>query len=268
MRGPSQERGIGLRLTRKTQSASSEFMLGRRESLESYTPMQFTQTYNVDSRWSLQASLGRHLATQETLAMRMGGMKDRVSLGSSYQLSRLDQITLELASERYRVQSGARVGSGNHAMLQYLHTYRSEAPTLQFGAFTSWHRYSRTDPALLQGRDAAILGYLPAFNDPTIDYLLPRSFRFSGLQMMFNTGYEQQYTRAAALCQPGPDAPQHQRRGLRAGHGPGHQPVRRGPPRAGPEPVQVGHQHRGQYPRAVAHLPPPLLIRRLQGAFP
>ncbi|MGE8401789.1 MAG: tetratricopeptide repeat protein [Delftia tsuruhatensis] len=196
VRGPSQERGIGLRLTRKTQSASSEFMLGRRESLESYTPMQFTQTYNVDSRWSLQASLGRHLATQETLAMRMGGMKDRVSLGSSYQLSRLDQITLELASERYRVQSGARVGSGNHAMLQYLHTYRSEAPTLQFGAFTSWHRYSRTDPALLQGRDAAILGYLPAFNDPTIDYLLPRSFRFSGLQMMFNTGYEQQYTRA------------------------------------------------------------------------
>jgi len=151
-------------------------MLGRRESLESYTPMQFTQTYNVDSRWSLQASLGRHLATQETLAMRMGGMKDRVSLGSSYQLSRLDQITLELASERYRVQSGARVGSGNHAMLQYLHTYRSEAPTLQFGAFTSWHRYSRTDPALLQGRDAAILGYLPAFNDPTIDYLLPRSY--------------------------------------------------------------------------------------------
>src|SRR5256885_15565151 len=89
--------------------------------------MQFTQTYNVDSRWSLQASLGRHLATQETLAMRMGGMKDRVSLGSSYQLSRLDQITLELASERYRVQSGARVGSGNHATLQYLHTYRSEA---------------------------------------------------------------------------------------------------------------------------------------------
>ena len=78
MRGPSQERGIGLRLTRKTQSASSEFMLGRRESLEGYTPMQFTQTYNVDSRWSLQASLGRHLATQETLAMRMGGMTLRL----------------------------------------------------------------------------------------------------------------------------------------------------------------------------------------------
>jgi hypothetical protein len=196
VRSPSSERGLGLRLTRKTQSSTSEFMLGRRESLDSYTPMQFTQTYNVDSRWSLQASLGRHMATQETLAMRMGGMKDRVALASTYQLSRLDQLTLELASERYRVQTGARVGSGNHAMLQYLHTYRSEAPTLQFGAFTSWHRYSRNDPALLQGRDAAILGYLPPFNDPTIDYLLPRSFRFSGLQMMINTGYEQQYTRA------------------------------------------------------------------------
>ncbi|CAB5665580.1 Uncharacterised protein [Delftia tsuruhatensis] len=196
VQGPSSEQGVGLRLTRRTAAGSSEFLLGRRESLEGYTPMQFSQTYNVDSRWSLQASLGRHLATQETLAMRMGGMKDRVALGTTYQLSRLDQVSLELASERYRVQSGARVGSGSHATLQYLHTYRSEAPSLQFGAFTSWHRYSRNDPALLQGRDAAILRYLPPGSDPGIDYLLPRSFRFSGLQMMVNSGYEQQYTRA------------------------------------------------------------------------
>src|SRR5258706_7513578 len=47
-------------------------------------------------------------------------------------------------------------------------------------------------------RDWSVTGVqtcaLPIY--PTIDYLLPRSFRFSGLQMMFNTGYEQQYTRA------------------------------------------------------------------------
>jgi hypothetical protein len=196
VRAPSSERALGLRLTRKTQASSTEFMLGRRESLDGYTPMQVSHTYQLDSRLSLNASLGRDLVTQETLAMRMGGMKDRASVGASYQLSRLDQVSLELATERYRVQTGARVGSGRHALLQYLHTYRSEAPMLQFGAFTSWHGYSRNDPALLGGADAAILRYLPAGNAPTIDYLLPRSFRFSGLQALFNMGYEQQYTRA------------------------------------------------------------------------
>ena len=196
VRSPSSERGVGLRLTRKTQAATSEFMLGRRESLDGYTPMQFSQTYRLDNRLSLQASLGRDLVTQETLAMRMGGMKDRASFGASYQLSRLDQITLEFAAERYRVQTGARVGSGNHTQLQYLHTYRSEAPLLQFGAFTSWHSYRRDDPALLEGANAAILRYLAPGEVPSIDYLLPRSFRYSGLQVMANMAYEQQYSRA------------------------------------------------------------------------
>lgn len=196
VRSPSSERGFGLRLTRKTQASTSEFMLGQRESLDSYTPMQFSYSHQVDSRLSLQASLGRDLVAQETLALRMGGMKERAAVGATYRLSRLDQINLELASERYRVQTGARVGSGSHATLQYLHSYRSEAPLLQFGAFTSWRSYSRRDPALLGGADAAILRYLPAGDIAGLDYLLPRSFRYSGLQILANMAYEQQYSRA------------------------------------------------------------------------
>ncbi len=196
VRSPSSERGIGMRLTRRTQGSTSEFMLGHRNSLDSYTPMQFTYGREIDSRLGLQVSLGRDLVTQETLAMRMGGMKDRLAVGATYRLSRLDQFSLELAAERYHVQTGARVGSGRHAMLQYLHTYRSEAPMLQFGAFTSWHGYSRRDPSLLAGADAAILRYLPGGQPPSIDYLLPRSFSYSGLQVLANMAYEQQYSRA------------------------------------------------------------------------
>jgi len=133
---------------------------------------------------------------QDSLAMRMGGMKDRASMGTTYQLSRQDQLGLEFASERYFVQTGARVGSGRHTTLQYTHTYRSEAPNIEFGAFTSWHSYSRTDPALLTGRDASILRYLPNETTPSIDYLLPNNFRFSGLQISTNMRYSQDYTRS------------------------------------------------------------------------
>lgn len=196
VQAPSSERGIGLRLTRKTQESRSEFMLGRRESLESYTPMQVSHMQSVGNRWSVQASLGRNLQAQETLPMRMGGMKDRVAVGASYQLSRLDQLSLEFAADRYRLQTGTRIGSGNHTTLQYTHTYRNEAPMIQFGAFTSWHRFSRSDPALLGGRDAAVLRYLPAGEVPGMDYLLPGNFRFSGIQVSTNMHYAQEYSRA------------------------------------------------------------------------
>lgn len=128
--------------------------------------------------------------------MRMGGMKDRAAVGATYRLSRLDQLSLEYAHERFHVQTGARVGLGNQTTLQYTHSYRSEAPMVQFDAFTSWHRYSRNNPGELSGRDAAVLRYLPPGSDAGIDYLLPGNFRFSGVRISANMPYAQEYSRA------------------------------------------------------------------------
>ena len=193
---PSSEHAIGLRLRRITQSSTTDFLMGERRSLDTYHPVQASHSRSFGNRWTLRGSLGKDLSMQDSLAMRMGGMKDRASMGATYQLSRQDQLGLEFASERYFVQTGARVGSGRHTTLQYTHTYRSEAPNIEFGAFTSWHSYSRTDPASLTGRDASILRYLPNETTPSIDYLLPNNFRFSGLQISTNMRYSQDYTRS------------------------------------------------------------------------
>lgn len=190
------ERGVSLRLTRKLPSSTTEFMLGRRESLGSYTPVQLSHSYQVDNRLSLQLSLGRDLPTQDTLELRMGGMKDRLAVGATYRLSRLDQVSLELAAERYRVQTGESLGSGRHAMLQYLHTYRSEAPLVQWGGFTSWHGYSQRDASPREGGDAGAPREPSPGEAQAVDYRLPRSFRYSGLQLLLNMGYAQQYSRA------------------------------------------------------------------------
>ena len=196
VRLPSSERGTSLRLRRASQNASTDLLIGERRSLGTYNPMQLTHNQSFGNRWSVQGSLGTELSMQDTLAMRMGGMKDRAALGATYQISRLDRIGLEMAGERYFVQSGGgRVGSGQHTTLQYTHTYRSEAPSLEFGAFTSWHSYSRMSPSALNGRNAEILRYLPAGSSASSDYLLPGSFRFSGVQVSTNMRYAQDYTR-------------------------------------------------------------------------
>ena len=196
VRLPSSERGTSLRLRRASQNASTDLLIGERRSLGTYNPMQLTHNQSFGNRWSVQGSLGTELSMQDTLAMRMGGMKDRAALGATYQISRLDRIGLEMAGERYFVQSGGgRVGSGQHTTLQYTHTFRSEAPSLEFGAFTSWHSYSRMSPSALSGRNAEILRYLPADSSPNADYLLPGNFRFSGIQVSTNMRYSQDYTR-------------------------------------------------------------------------
>lgn len=193
---PSSEHGAGLRLRRLSPKASTELMLGERRSLGTYHPVQLSHSLLFDNRWTLDASIGKELSMQDTLAMRMGGMKDRLALGATYQFSRQDRLGLEVAGERYSVQTGgSRIGSGQHATLQYTHSYRSETPSLEFGVFTSWHRYSRTDPASLSGPQLDIFRYLPAGSSAGSDYLLPGNFRFSGIQVSTDTRYAQDYTR-------------------------------------------------------------------------
>ncbi len=197
VRAPSSESGIGMTLKRKTQGASSEFMLARHGSLGTYTPIQVSHTQELDNRLSVHGSLGKSLPTFDSLAMRMGGMRNNWTLGANYQLSRLDQLSLEFASDDYRLQTtGRRVGRGEHTTLQYTHVYRNEAPIVQLGAFTSWHRFSRRHPGAFTGSDASILRYLPQGSAPGIDYLLPGRFRFSGLQASINMHYAEEYSRA------------------------------------------------------------------------
>lgn len=193
---PSSEHGVGLRLRRTTQSGNTDFLIGERRSLGTYNPLEITHSQSFGNRWTVQGSIGTELSMQDTLSMRMGGMKDRVALNATYQLSRQDRLGLEMAGERYFVQTGGvRVGSGQHTTLQYTHTYRSEAPSLEFGAFTSWHSYSSMSPSALSGHAAEILRYLPAGSTAGSDYLLPGNFRFSGVQVSTNMRYSQDYTR-------------------------------------------------------------------------
>ena len=90
--------------------------------------------------------IGMQLPTQESTVLRMAGMKDRAGISLRYQISRLDQITMEHWRDNYKLQTGGVLGTGRHSSLTYTHTYRVEAPSLEFGAFWSQHAYNRRDP--------------------------------------------------------------------------------------------------------------------------
>jgi hypothetical protein len=82
----------------------------------------------IDNRLRLRLEAGRQLPTEETTAMRLGGMKDRLGVGLTYQPTRLDTVSLEHFRDRYHLQTGADIGRGHTTTLQYMHALRGERP--------------------------------------------------------------------------------------------------------------------------------------------
>ncbi|MEG2816066.1 MAG: tetratricopeptide repeat protein [Comamonas sp.] len=191
------ERGIDAYLRWKNASSSATFRAGRRESLDTYTPLQLQWEQRIDNRLRLRLEAGHELPTDETTALRMGGMKDRLGVGVTYQPTRLDSISLDHFRDRYHLQTGADIGRGHATTLQYMHALRSETPSLDVGAFWSTFSFSERNLQSLSGRQLDILRYLP--DSPTsvpANYLLPESFQYYGVVISTNQRFMEEYTRA------------------------------------------------------------------------
>ena len=194
---PSSEDALQAELRWQYPNGSTLLRIARRESLTGYTPLQLEQELRLDNRLTLRLDVGTQLPTQESLVLRMGGMKDRLGASLRYQPTRLDQFMVEHWRDRYQLQTGGHLGSGHHTALSYTHTYRLDAPTVDVGAFWSNHAYRRHDPAGLAGADLAYLRYLPPQSLPAgASYFLPDNFSFYGIQLTTNMRFERDYTRA------------------------------------------------------------------------
>ncbi|ABM31639.1 tetratricopeptide repeat protein [Paracidovorax citrulli] len=192
---PPDESVFDARLQWRHADGETTLRAGRRVSFQPYTPVQIEHEQRIDNRLSLRMELGFQLPSQESLALRIAGMKRRAGASLRYQATRLDRFVLEYADERYRLQTGADLGSGRHTTLSYVHTYRQEAPLLEFGAFWSRHDFSRTDIFSLAPRDREFQRYLLPGIVPGPDYFLPESFTYYGLQVSTNMRYEEEYSR-------------------------------------------------------------------------
>jgi hypothetical protein len=192
---PPDESVFDARLHWRHPDGETTLRAGRRVSFQAYTPVQIEHEQRIDNRLTLRMELGFQLPSQESLALRIAGMKNRAGVSVRYQATRLDRFSIEYANDRYRLQTGTGLGSGRHTTLSYTHTYRQEAPLLEFGAFWSRHDFSRNDIFSLSPRDQEFRRYLLPGIEPGQDYFLPESFSYYGLQVSTNMRYEEEYSR-------------------------------------------------------------------------
>lgn len=193
---PPDETALQARLRWRHPDGETTFMAGQRRSFDRYTPVEVEHEQRIDNRLQLRMSLGLDLPSQESLALRVAGMKDRASVAARYQATRQDSVTITLWGERYQLQTGGLLGTGRHASVYYTHSYRQDAPQLDLSLFWSRHRFERSDLMLLSARDEGYRRFLPPGADgPGVDYFLPNGFSFYGLQLSTNLRQEQEYTR-------------------------------------------------------------------------
>ena len=193
------EQYSGVKLNWRHDDGMTTFLAEQRDSFARYTPLQIAHEQRIDNRLTLLADLGTQLPAQDTLPLRIAGMKDRAALSLRYRPTRLDQLVVEYADERYKLQTGADLGSGRHTTFTLSHAYRQEVRDLEFSAFWSSHQYDqRTDTSGWSNRDLTYLKYMPAGSPPPgASYFLPDNFNFYGLRVSTDERYEEQYTRAA-----------------------------------------------------------------------
>lgn len=197
IRNPPAEELLEARLHWKHLDGETVIHAANRRGVVATTPLQITHEQRLDNRLTLLADMGVRLPTEESLPLRVAGMKTRVGVSLRYQATRQDQFLLTHAGERYQLQTGTELGSGRHSALQYTHTYRQDAPSLEWSAFWSAHAYQRNTLAGLDPIAMGVPGLLqPDTTELGPNYFLPDNFRFYGVELSTNTRYAQDYTRA------------------------------------------------------------------------
>lgn len=170
--------------------------LDRRTSLESYTPVKLVHELRIDDRLSFVGTLGLNQPAQETLPLRIAGMKDFASLQVTYKPTRSESVSLEYWRNRYQLQSGLSLGDSSHFRVTGIHLYRQERRDLELMAFWSAHRFNRREEALAEAmNDPHFASIIPENVEPAVNYLIPDSFNFYGLRIATDLRLETEYTR-------------------------------------------------------------------------
>ncbi|MDP2882999.1 MAG: tetratricopeptide repeat protein [Azonexus sp.] len=196
IRNVPDEHFTSLRINWQRDEGMTTLLAEKRHSLSDYTPLQIEHEHRIDNRLSLRIGLGQHLVSQESAALRVAGMKDRVAFTLSYQPTRRDRISFEQFFERYAVQTGSPVGRGAHSTVTVSHALRQESRDLEISAFWSTRRFNRettfSDPALAPLLPTGIANV----SELQPSFFLPDNFDFYGIRLSTDVRYERQYTRA------------------------------------------------------------------------
>lgn len=187
---PAQDRSVDWIAQYQTQNTQWKGTVGWREGLTTFTAFRLDGLLGQVGPLGTELSIGRNQPANETPQLRVGGVKDLVSIGGNWRLTQRQYVRARVEGDRFYGQDRSFLGSGVVVDGEVGHRFRVEYPDYTIRVIGTYARYNAS------GTPGALLGrLLPPDTAPTADQFVPRSFAQYGVLFGFGTDYLDRYTR-------------------------------------------------------------------------
>lgn len=186
---PASIRTARLGGTMRHAGGSAELYAGFREALYTHLQAGLLGDWKLTSRSTLETALMVGTESDESLGLKIGGMKDELRLGLQHGFTPRDTLLLRLSGSILRDQQWRRLGTRGSLEAELTHRILFTGPDTTLRLFSGYHSFNRgPDPV---GRTALLI---PAQQRPTSGsaYYVPESFAQAGLGLL--VGEEARYT--------------------------------------------------------------------------
>lgn len=188
---PAQDRSVDWISQYRTQDAQWKGTVGWRQGLASFTTFRLDGLLGQTGPVVTELSVGRNQPASETPQLRVGGVKDVVTIGGNWRLTQRQYVRARVEGDRFYGQDRSFLGSGTVFDSEIGHRFRMEYPDYTIRLTGTYARYSAS------GAPGALLGrLLPAGVPMAAEQFVPRSFAQYGLLFGFGTDYLDRYARA------------------------------------------------------------------------
>jgi hypothetical protein len=188
---PDHDIGGSLTLTRRHERGHLALSLGMRNGgLDSFV------TGSLEGEWQpwrdlqLGARLELNARADETAALSVGGVRDRLRVTGTATLTPKDTVSLELAAARYYDQGRGYLGQGQSVGIDLRHQFTRAWPDYGIRLYGGYSGYQADG---IVGTNIA--GLVPAETDPTASFFVPQSFGHLGVGLFFGQTWKTSYTR-------------------------------------------------------------------------
>lgn len=187
---PSSDQRGELSLGYRDQHLRWRLGVGRRDGLDSVTTARFTGEWRESSRLSFTTLAGINQSADESAALRVGGVKDVLGLGATYNFSLREFAGARVEYDRFRGQDGSQLGHGLVYDLELGYRIRTAYPDYTV-RLVGTHATYNARGGTLSNKLATLV---PADDEATPGFYMPQGFTQAGVTFGFGTELIDDYT--------------------------------------------------------------------------
>ncbi|RNC69593.1 MAG: hypothetical protein ED859_07235 [Desulfuromonadales bacterium] len=189
---PASIRTARMGATMRHTGGSAEIYAGVRDALYTHPQAGLLGNWRLTSSTTLDMALLSGAESDESVGLKIGGMKDELRLGLQHGLTPRDTLLLRISGSILRDQQWNRLGDGGSIEAELTHRILFTGPDTTLRLFSGYHNFNRgPDPV---DRTALLI---PAQQRATSgsDYFVPESFALVGVGILVGEEARDYYTR-------------------------------------------------------------------------